>query len=447
MEIFKTLPKTNCKQCNSASCLAFAMKVAAGKADFMECPVLSEESVVKLQEMLEPPMKEIILTRGDKKIVLGGEKVMFRHDESFYNPTALAVEISTDLSEDQVKEKIENIETLKFERVGECLSIDMIAVQEKENYTDFAGFAAMIYEKTALHLLVKTDNIETIRQILNWRSHDGLILSTNINKVSELIDKIKNRDISLSLTASDKEESCKIGEFYKQAGIKKGIIEAAGEKPAEILNLLHTIRLEALAYNNRNLSYPTLYWPDNNNLQLMLAASAVMKYGSITVISYDEMDSIQALLTLRQNIFTDPRRPIQVEAKLYSFGDVTHASPVMVTTNFSLTYFTVAQEIESSGIPAYLLVVDTDGTSVLTAWSADKFTEKTIVKAMNSENLYDIVDHHEIIIPGYVSMLKEDIEYESGWKVITGPAEASGIPEFLRNLPVKMIGYFFRNIS
>jgi acetyl-CoA decarbonylase/synthase, CODH/ACS complex subunit gamma len=412
------------------------MKIAAGKADFTECPVLPEESLAKLEEMLEPPMKEVVLARKDKQVKLGGEKVMFRHDESFYNPTALAVEIPGNLSEDELKEKVEHIESLNFERVGEQISVEMIALANKDNNPGFAGFVEKVYEKTSLLLVVKTVNEDSIKTILDKAASEGIVLSTSLNKASGFIEEIKNKDITLSITASDKEEALKIGEFYRQNGIKKGIIEVSGDKPAGILDLLYSIRLEALAYNNRNLSYPTLYWPEKNDQNLMLAAASVMKYGSVTVVSDDDPDRIQALLTLRQNIFTDPRRPIQVEAKLYSFGDVAPTSPVMITTNFSLTYFTVAQEIEASGIPTYLLVVDTDGTSVLTAWSADKFNEKTIVKALESENLGNIVNHGKIIIPGYVSMLKEDIENETGseWKVMTGPAEAAGIPEFLRRL-------------
>jgi acetyl-CoA decarbonylase/synthase, CODH/ACS complex subunit gamma len=432
MDIFKTLPKTNCRECNSASCLAFAMKVAAGKANFAECPTLSDDSIKTLEEMLEPPMREVIITRGEKKAVLGGEKVMFRHDESFYNPTVMGIEIPSNLDDAQLKNKIAHIEALKFERVGEIISIDMTATRETGDEKDFTGYVRKVYEESSLPLLIKTSSNDSVKKILSWPSGEGIILSLSPETARGFSGELKNLAGAVSITASTKEEAVETGKFFRENGIKNGIIEISATRQADVMNLLYTTRLEALAFNNRILGYPTLYWPEPGKMQLMASATGIMKYASASVISEDDPDTIQALLTLRQNIFTDPRRPIQVEAKLYSFGDVTPDSPVMITTNFSLTYFTVAQEIEASRVPAYLLVVDTDGTSVLTAWSADKFNEKTIVKSINTANLKTVVSHNRIIIPGYVSMLKEDIENESDWEVTVGPAEAVGIPDFLR---------------
>jgi len=433
MEIFKLLPRTNCRDCGSPSCLAFAMKVAAGKIEFGKCPHLSTESQKKLEELMEPPLRNVIIKRENKTINLGGEKVLFRHDESFYNPTALAILYKGDGSEKDIKRWLDRLEKLTFERAGAILAPDMIAFEDDG---DEIGKTALtiqrLFEFSDLPLIIKTGRESLIESLMEKSSFPANVVYLTHNNTDNILSRLSKKNIIIALPVINIESAGETGKHLLFLGIKNAIFAVEGDSAGDRLDLLTSLRRGALVSRERELGFPTLVWQTGEDDNLPSVCTAIMKYGSIAVVASTDPDIVLPYLTLRHNIFTDPRRPVQVEAKLYRFGDVTDKSPVYVTTNFSLTYFTVAQEIEASRSPSYLLVVDTDGTSVLTAWAADRFNGNTIIKSLQSEKVEDIVSHGEIIIPGYVSTLKEDIEQSSSWKVIVGPREATGIPVFIR---------------
>jgi acetyl-CoA decarbonylase/synthase complex subunit gamma len=199
---------------------------------------------------------------------------------------------------------------------------------------------------------------------------------------------------------------------------------------------LTQIRRLALKKNNRNLGYPALVVVDNTDPyeEAMEAAAYISKYAGMVLIRGIEQWEALALLTLRQNIYTDPQKPLQIEPKLYHIGQVTEKSPVLVTTNFSLSYYTVLGEVEASKVPSYIISVDTEGMSVLTAWAAEKFTPEKISITIQKFGVEGTVKHKNLIIPGYVAVMSGDLEEQSGWKIIVGPKEAAGIPSFLKNL-------------
>lgn len=381
MDVYKLLAKSNCGDCKAPACLAFAMKVAAGKAHFSECPHLSEESRATLEEMMEPPILEVRVKRGEREVILGGEKVMFRHDESFYHQSAVCIEIPTGLSDEELAERITRIAALSFERAGQNLSVDMIALEDKGE-PGFVDYAKKVYGKSELPLVLKTSDFENIGKISKWPRKDGIVIYIDIETVERAMNNrdgystaavekvqeaIKEAKFSLAIRSSNLEEAAAAGDFFRKNGIKSGIIgidlfgfeaglktrttgdgeglKASAASPLETLDLLYSIREGALVSRNRSLGFPTLVWIGKSPNEILDAATVIMKYGSALVISQDAHDKILPLLTLRQNIFTDPRRPVQVEAKLYRFNDAAEGSPVFVTTNFSLTYFTVVQEI------------------------------------------------------------------------------------------------------
>lgn len=435
MDIFKLLPRTNCKDCGSPSCLAFAMKIAAKKAELSQCPHLSPESEAKLRELMEPAAKSVNLEKKDKKIVLGGEKVLFRHDESFYNPTAFGIEIPFGLSLQELQKTLKEIEEISIERVGEILSLDFIAlVQGDEREEDFIDYVETIDKLSRYPLAVKIKSDSAAASLSEKIDGGGLLIYLNNHSSidKDLITKLSK--CALALPVSDKNEAEKAGILFNEAGIKRGIAAIEAPNNAEKLDLLTTIRHQALKAKNRNFSFPTLIWNQQQDDEMSNVVLSVLKYGSAVVFSSIDKESLLPLLVLRQNIFSDPRRPIQVEAKVYPIGDVSKNSPILVTTNFSLTYFTVAQEIEASRIPSYLLVIDTDGTSVLTAWASDRFGADRIIAGAEQGGLSALVSHNSLILPGYVPSLAKEIESRSPWKVILGPREAQGIPKMLRSL-------------
>ncbi len=437
MQIFKLLPRTNCKECGSPSCLAFAMKVAAGKADYKNCPHITEESLKTLNEMMEPPVRKITIKRGEREIILGDEKVLFRHDETFYNQTALAVEIQPGLGENCLNSIIGLIEKYNINRAGQDLHLDIIAASENgEDPSTAVEFFIHIYEVSTYPLLFRFKNSPTLEMFAQKVNHEGIIIFPDFEKEpdKDILKLLSEKCIPVALPCRNLEDVEKTAKLFETFKIKNGIIALTECKSSEMLDILTSMRKGAIADGKRCLGYPVIIWSKDEETELGDISTAIMKYGSIGVIKSTDSAQWLPYLTLRQNIFTDPRRPIQVEAKLYEFGSVTPKSPVLITTNFSLTYFTVAQEIEASRIPAYLLIVDTEGTSVLTAWSSDRFNAKKILDAVENLNIKDLVSHNRLIIPGYVGPLKGDLEEISSWNILVGPREAVDLPKFLRNM-------------
>ncbi len=407
------------------------MKVAAGKASHRDCPHLSQESAEKLDEMMLPPIVSFNLCRGDVRFTAGGEKVIYRHDESFYNPTGVFIELPSTIYGDAIEESIDEICGLSFQRVGQELRVDGIALTDDDS-EGFIPLLEKVAGESAMPLLVRSFRDAVVESVLSLDEPGGVILLTTQETAGVHQESIKKSGISLALRAENIDEARNRGKFFREAGISRGFIAPVGDSFAGIVDILYSCRLEPLTRGNRDLGFPVLIWPEPGPGRLLQCAGALMKYASAVVTDTTDPSDILPLLTLRQNIFTDPRRPIQVEAKLYAMGEPHSDSPVLISTNFSLTYFTVAQEIEASRIPAHLLIIDTDGTSVLTAWSADKFNPETVRKAINDSGIFDDVSHRQLIIPGYVHMMKEELEEATGLSVLCGPREASGIPEFLR---------------
>ncbi|MCE1246300.1 MAG: acetyl-CoA decarbonylase/synthase complex subunit gamma [Firmicutes bacterium] len=433
MDIFKLMPKTNCKDCGSPSCLAFAMKVAAKKAEFTECPHLSEESSNKLNELMEPPIRKVVVQKAGRQVVLGDEKVLFRHDESFYNPTAIVIRMP-DLAEgEEIKLWLSKLGEIVFERAGQKLQPDMAAFEENIGMSveENSLIIDLIKKHSPVPIVLRIKRKETAEKAVA-SDIDGVIIYPDFEEAADFLSSCDNKTV-VAVACKNIDHVKNTGKLFSDLKMKNGIFVLTADSLAEKLDILTTVRREALLSGERLFASPVMLWNEDPESEAAEASLGILKYGSVIVINSEKPEVLLSYLTLRQNIFTDPRRPIQVEAKLYKVGDASDDSPVLVTTNFSLTYFTVMQEIEASRIPAWLLIVDTDGTSVLTAWSADRFNAAKILKFLDDNKIREIVNHRNLIIPGYVSTLKEDIEEISDWNVIPGPREAVGIPQFLRN--------------
>src|SRR4030042_812596 len=316
LEIFKMLPKTNCKDCGFPTCLAFGMQLAAGKVELEKCPHISEEAKKALSEASQPPILKVEVGEGDDSFVVGEETVMFRHDRTFVNQNAFAVAIDDDIDTGKIEEILKDVNAIAYERVGQILKVDAVCIKNKsknkEKFLKVVGDVALLTKKP---LILVSEDPETLK------SAAGMFK----------------------------------GDFYNQV----------------------LLRMAAIKQKNRLFGYPTIVFPGemtNDPLKETLIASVfVAKYGSIIVLSNASSQNIFPLLVYRQNIYTDPRRPMQVEQKIYEIGSPNESSTVLVTTNFSLTYFIISGEVESSKVPSWLLVMDVEGQSVLTAWAAGKF--------------------------------------------------------------------------
>ncbi|MFC1623757.1 acetyl-CoA decarbonylase/synthase complex subunit gamma [Candidatus Omnitrophota bacterium] len=438
LDIYKLLPKTNCKKCGSPTCLAFAMKLAMKKASLDQCPDITEEAKKALDQAARPPIATIAFGSGDEKIETGGETVLFRHEKTFNHQTAIAISVEDTLSETALMERVKLIDEMHFERIGQHIVIDMIAIVNSSLSTEkYINAVEKVVANSKKALILSSDNVDTIESALKKCSdRRPLIYAGKSDNLKEMCRIAKTYKAPLALKAKDLEELDKLSKEAASSGIEELVLDPSPETLNEALNDFTQIRRMSLKKNYRAFGYPIIaFVKEKDKYQTVQhACTFIAKYASLVVVDSIEKEVLLPIITLRQNIYTDPQKPVTVEPKLYSFGPVDKNSPLLVTTNFSLTFYTVSPEIEASKMAVYLLVTDSEGMSVLTAWAAEKFTPEVISETMKKFDAENVVTHKKIIIPGYVSVLSGKLEDESGWGVLVGPKEASGIPKYLKEV-------------
>lgn len=437
LDIYKLLPKTNCRECGFATCLAFAMQLAKKSVAIDKCPYLSEETKRSLEASSLPPVKLISVGSGENKLEIGNETVMFRHEEKFHNPCGVGFIIEDKLADAQIKQKLEKINQLKFERVGQKLEVNLVAVRQNADAKRFKEAVKLVSGSTSLGMVLMSNDAAALKEALDMvKDRRPLIYSAtkeNLAKISALAKEYKVPVVAL---APDLDAISELTKELNNQGVGDLVLDT-GKKPIQqkIWDLTQ-IRRQALKKSNRSLGYPVLVIVDKEDPyeEAIEAATYISKYAGIILLSGIDAWGVLSLLTLRQNIYTDPQKPLQIEPKLYAIGQVSDKSPVLITTNFSLSYYTVLGEVEASKVPSYIASVDTEGMSVLTAWAAEKFTPEKITDSINKFGVKATVSHNRLIIPGYVAVMSGDLEEQSGWQVVVGPKEAAGIPSFLKNL-------------
>lgn len=437
LEIYKQLPKKNCGECGVPTCLAFAMNLAGGKASLDSCPYVSEEAKANLEAAAAPPIAKVIFGTSPKEVVMGDETELFRHDKRFYHETAVAIKVDDDLSLDDLEAKVKEINDLQFDRVGQHYEIQAIACHNKtKDPSSFRAAVEKIAALSELNLVLMSENEEALKAALEVAAVRRPLLyaatAANYEKVTALA---KEKNCPLVVCANNLNELADLVEKVSALGQKEIVLDPGAGTTSGALADFTQIRRLAIKKRFRPFGYPLCALTSKEDpLEEVLQASLyITKYASLLILNTCKKEHILPLLTWRQNIYTDPQVPVRVEEKLNAVGRVTESSPVYVTTNFSLTYYSVEGEIENSKIPSYLLAVDTDGLSVLTAYADGKFTAEKIAQVMEKVDLKSKVNHQKIVIPGAVAVLKGKLEDLTGWEVIVGPREASGIPAFARS--------------
>jgi acetyl-CoA decarbonylase/synthase complex subunit gamma len=440
LEIFKLLPKTNCKKCGMPTCLAFAMSLAQKRAKLEDCPHVSQEAKQKLAAAAVPPMRKIVFGRKDSQLTVGQETVMFRHEEKFYNPTVLAVTISDKLSGSDLSSRIKAINSLQFERVGTKIGVRAIAVINDSGSPDvFAQVCAQVPKGSDSALILVTESPQAagaaLKQIKDTAGIPLLAAATTKN-AEEMAKIAKENGCPLVAKAGSIEELADLSEKIKAVGVEDIVLNFSTAGLKEKLYNMTRMRVLSLKKVFRPLGYPTVSFVlgGSPEQQTAEACSLICKYSSIVVVETIEPYAVLPMLTCVMNIFTDPQKPVQVEPKVYPIGEPNENSPLMFTTNFSLTYYTVVSDVEASRVPSYILVVDTEGTSVLTAYSGDKLNEKTVADAMAKENVASLVKHRKLIIPGYVAVMSGKLEEATNWEVMVGPRESAMLPKYLKEV-------------
>ena len=437
LQIQKLLPKTNCKECGSNTCLAFAMKLASRKAEISECPDASDEAKRVLGEAYEPPVR-VVRLGPDRSLVLGAETVLYRHERTFVNQTALAVNVNDTDQPARIDAALEAVTEYALERVGEIFRIDMVAVSQKgPDARAFVALATRAWKQTNKPLVLRSGDPEALAEAAAAvRGSHSVLAAADPEAADALWPVAREHEHALAVTAPDLNELVALAKKVKDAGFNDLLLQWQTRSVAESFQTNTIARRAALRQSYKPLGYPFLRFVESEDLLdgTVEAANEINKYGGICVLPRFDAAQISSLMTLRLNIFTDPQRPTQVEPKLYSIGEPTPDSPVFVTTNFSLTYFVVSSEIENAGISAWLLIPESEGMSVLTAWAAGKFSGATVAGFCREIELEEKVKGREIIIPGYAARISGELEENlPGWTVVVGPQEASDLDEFIKS--------------
>lgn len=436
IQIYKMLPQTNCKECGFPTCLAFAMKLAQKQVELAKCPYVSDESKAKLSEASAPPVRPIALSSNGYKVPSGNEVVLFRHEKKFFSPTGIFLRVYDSDGVDVIREKVTAVSNYSVDYVGIDLKLDGIAVQA--NGGDFV--AAVTAVRDASHLpLILIGTPDVLKAGLDKLDDGKLMLAyATADNWQAMAALAKDAGAALAVQAATVDEMVSLAENVKKAGVDDIVLAPAQRSMLGTLTANTVARRMALKKTFRSLGYPILNVPGDvadPAMEVMLAAQAIGKYGGFVIIDHFAPETAYPLLVLRQNIYTDPQKPIQVQPGIYEINDPGPDDPVLVTTNFSITYFSVANEVESAGLPAWLLVSDAEGMSVLTAWAAGKFDSERIAKDVKRFNVADKINGKRLVLPGHVAVLSGELEEElPGWTIKVGPREAVDLPAFLKQV-------------
>ncbi len=439
IQIFKLLPKTNCKECGVPTCLAFAMNLASGKAELDACPYVSEEARAQLAEASAPPIRPVAIGKGVRAFTVGGETVLYRHEKTFFNPTAIGILCPSDTADADVQAKLKALNALQYERVGLNLRPQLVALKDVNG--DAAAFAAKaktIAETSEFNLVLMTENVDVMKAGVEACGFKRPLLyaatAANADAMGALA---KDSGLPLAVKADSVEGVIALTDKLTGMGLKDLVIDSGSREIKKAFEDQIAIRRAALKNSNRSVGFPTIAFPcemaSNVDMETLIAGMFIAKYAGIIILSDLAGESLFPLLLERLNIFTDPQRPMTVVQGIYPIGDPNENSSVLVTSNFALTYFIVSGEVEGSRVPSWLLVKDTEGLSVMTAWAAGKFAGDDVGGFVKKCGIADKVSRKELIIPGYAAAIAGDIEEElAGWKIIVGPREAAHIPPFLK---------------
>lgn len=445
LDIFKLTPKKNCKDCGFPTCLAFSMKVAAGAVEIGKCPHMSSEALEKLSEATAPIMKTITIGKGDTEYKLGGETVMFRHEKTLVNRNRFAVLLSDSMDDAEVDAKIAHMKEVEYVRIGEDMKVEFAALKyagNKDKYIALINKVKTSGLKVAYALICEDASVakEALELV---KDENPLVYGANKDNYSAFVELVKADNLALGVKAESLEALYALVEEIQKLGYKNLVLDPGSASIKEAFENTVQIRRINIQDQDRVFGYPSILFVDELSkgdkfMEVALSTLFTMKYGSLIVLS--DMDYVRALplYGVRQNIFTDPQKPMRVEPGIYGFNGADENSPVICTVDFALTYFIVTGEVERSKMPVWMLIPDAGGYSVLTSWAAGKFTSTVIAEFVKESGIESKTKCRKLILPGKVAVLKGDLEEKlPGWDITVGTTEAMFIPKFLKELNIK----------
>ncbi len=455
IDVYMLLPKTNCKECGEENCMAFATKLVNREVALEKCaPLLKKENeraYKQLWEMLKPPIKEVVIGPEGSAIKVGGKYVMYRHEFTYTNPTAIAIDVTDEMSDEELLERVRKTQQFTYEYIGATLRLNMIAIRSTSNDPEkFKAAVKKVTENTTLPLIFCSFDSKVLEA--------GLMAAPNARPLLYAATKENWKDMAelalmyncpLAVFApNDLKLLRSLSKTLSEYGVNDLVLDP-GTMPREglgdTINNFTMIRRAAAKKGDGLLGFPLIgtpvtAWLENADApveiaewnEAYLAAILVNRYADVLILHSTEGWVLLPNVVLRQNIYTDPRKPVAVEPGLRTFGNPNENSPVMFTTNFALTFYTVASDIESAGINSYLIVVDTEGIAVDSAVAGRKLTAEKVAEAVKESRVEERVKHRKLIIPGKAARLSGEIEEASGWEVLVGPRDSSDIPKFLQ---------------
>jgi acetyl-CoA decarbonylase/synthase, CODH/ACS complex subunit gamma len=454
IDVYKLLPKTNCKECGQDNCMAFATKIVNREIEIDSCkPLLKPENAknyAKLKDLLKPAVKEITVGVGDKAKKIGGKLVMYRHEFTYKNPTAIAIDVTDEMPENEVVTRVQKAENFNFEYIGNTLRLDMVAVRSTSEDPDkFKSCVKKVSESTKLPMILCTLNptvaeaglmaAPKARPLLyaatteNWKDMAELALMYNCPIVASAPNDLTSLvSLAKTLIAYGVTDIVLDPGTFPAEGISDTInnftmLRRAATKGGEELAGLPLLGVPMVAWTDKgDTAEDLIKWRES-----YIASMLVVRYADVLIMHGNDGWSLLPITVLRQNIYTDPRKPVAVAPGLKVFGTPDENSPVLFTSNFALTYYTVASDIESNKVNAYLIVVETEGSAIDSGVAGRKLTAEKVADAIKESNIESKVKHKRIISPGKASRISGEIEELSGWKVLVGPRDSSEIPKYL----------------
>jgi acetyl-CoA decarbonylase/synthase complex subunit gamma len=455
IDVYMLLPKTNCKECGEENCMAFATKVVNREVSIDKCtPLLAKEfekNYKKLKEMLKPAVKQLTVGVGENAVNVGGKLVMYRHELTYTNPTAIAVDVTDEMSDDEILERVKKTQDFSYIYIGNNLQLQMIAVRSTSN--DAAKFKATVKkvaENTNLPIILCSFDPAILESgLMAIPKSNPLIYAATKDNWKEMAELALMYKCPLVVSApNDISLLRSMVKTMNEYGVTDLVLDP-GTFPSEglgdTINNFTMIRRAACTMGDELLGYPIIgtpivAWTEPANSptvnawkEAYVASMLVTRYADLMIMHGTEGWALLPLTVLRQNLYTDPRKPVAVEPGLRTFGDPDENAPVLMTSNFALTYYTVAQDIESLGKPAYLLVVNSEGTAIDSGVAGRKLTAETVADAIKESKIEEKVKHRKLIIPGKAARISGEIEGLSNWQVLVGPRDSSGIAKFLQD--------------
>ena len=440
LDIFKLSPKKNCKECGCPTCMAFSMKVAQGAVDIAACPYFAPEALAKLSAATEPPMKTIKVGAGDAELSLGGETVLFRHEKTFVSRTRYAMSLCTCMDDETVAQKLEDIKKVDYERIGERMFVEMVYVNYsadgKQDYVELVKKTA----ETGRILILDCKDAEIAKAALEVCKDGKPILNGADASNYEAMNAVATAaGVVLGVSGADLSEIHDTVEKLEGLGNKNLVIDVTGADVKETFKNAVQIRKAAIKDGDRTFGYPSIVnlhkiAAGDLHKQAALLSLFTMKYGSVIVAEHIGYAEALPLYGLRQNLFTDPQKPMKVEPGVYPLNGADENSVCLTTVDFALTYFLVSGELERSGVPVNLIINDAGGLSVLTSWAAGKFSSSSIAKFFQEQDIEGKIKSRKLIIPGKVAVLKGELEAKMpGWEIIIAPNEAVQLVKFMKD--------------